>query len=164
MHGSIADDGTACADKIMAWPVPQNGAAVTVFTAGRNALTARSAASRAAPSIAAATITRRAPQRCSPIGRRGGASARNSAEQVARIPFHERAQLGRARHPPGGGEGLRQLIGGEVIERAAVDPLGVGTHRQHQHHVAQVDRLPPWRRADLDEGDVDQQQFARRGP
>jgi hypothetical protein len=82
------------------------------------------------------------------------------AEQVARIPFHERAQLGRARHPPGGGEGLRQLIGGEVIEPAAVHPLGVGTHRQHQHHVAQVHRLPPGRRADLGEGGVDQQQLS----
>ena len=61
MHGSIADDGTACADKIMERPVPQNGAAVTVFGVGWNASTARLAASRAAPSSAVATMTRWAP-------------------------------------------------------------------------------------------------------
>src|SRR6516164_1363984 len=33
MHGSTADDGTACADKIMVGPVPQTGAAVSIFTA-----------------------------------------------------------------------------------------------------------------------------------
>src|SRR5579864_1509382 len=34
MHGSIADDGTACADKIMAWPVPQTGGVDPWLTGG----------------------------------------------------------------------------------------------------------------------------------
>ena len=59
-----------------------------------------------------------------------------AAEQVAGIAFEERAQLGRAGHAAGGGEGFGQLVGGEVSQRAAVDPLRVGAHRQHQHHVA----------------------------
>ena len=95
-------------------------------------------------SIAAARATRRMFQRCSAIGVRCGARARNSAEQVARVAFHEGAQLGRAGDPAGGGECLGQLGLGEVRQRLPVDPLRVGAHRQDQHHVAQVDRLPPW--------------------
>src|SRR5215469_9766332 len=43
-HGNIADDGTACADKIMVWPVPQAGATATVCIASVNAPTARAIA------------------------------------------------------------------------------------------------------------------------
>ena len=82
------------------------------------------------------------------------------AEQVTRVPPHGRAQLGRAGHPAGRGEGLGQLIGREVGQRASVHPLRAGPDGQHQHHVAQIDRLPPGRRADLGEGYVDQQQLA----
>ena len=65
------------------------------------------------------------------------------AEQVARVLFHEGAQLGGACHPAGGGEGLGELGLGEVGQRPAVDAPRVAADRQHQHHVAQVDRLPP---------------------
>ena len=66
------------------------------------------------------------------------------AEQVARVPFHEGAQLGRAGDPAGGGECFGELGFGEVRQRPPVDPLRVGAHGQDEHHVAQVDRLPPW--------------------
>ncbi|MGD0937947.1 MAG: hypothetical protein ABR922_25680 [Streptosporangiaceae bacterium] len=61
--------------------------------------------------------------------------------------------------PRVGGEGLGQLGLGEIIQRPLVHPRGVGADRQDQHHVAQVHRLPPRRRADLGEGHVDQQQL-----
>ena len=49
------------------------------------------------------------------------------AEQVAGVFFQERAQLGRAGDPAGGGEGLAELGLGEVGQRPAVDPLRVRT-------------------------------------
>ena len=45
-----------------------------------------------------------------------------------------------------------------------VDPLGVGAHREDEHHVGQVDGLAPRRRSDLHEGHVDEQQLAVAGP
>jgi hypothetical protein len=48
---------------------------------------------------------------------------------------------------------------GEIAQRPPVYPGGVGADREDQHHVAQVDCLPPGRRADLGEGHVDQQQL-----
>ena len=49
---------------------------------------------------------------------------------------------------------------GEVAQRPLVHPVRVAADGQDQHHVAEVDRLPPRRRADLGEPGVDQQQFA----
>ena len=89
----------------------------------------------------------------------GRSQGAERAQQVARVPLHGRAQLGRARHPAGGGERLGELGRGEVVQRPPVHPFRVGAHREHQHHVAEVDRLPPRRGPDLDEHDVDQQQF-----
>ena len=80
-------------------------------------------------------------------------------EQVPGIAFHEGAQLRRAGDPAGGGEGLGELGLGEIVQRLPVHPRGVGADRQDQHHVAQVDGLPPGRGADLGEGHVDQQQL-----
>src|SRR5215831_10606701 len=81
------------------------------------------------------------------------------AEQVTRVSLQERTQLGRARHPAGGGERLSEFIGREVVERAAVHPRRVRAYGKNQHHVAEVDRLSPWRGTDLGEEDVDQQQL-----
>ncbi|HEX5295962.1 MAG TPA: HAD-IC family P-type ATPase [Streptosporangiaceae bacterium] len=65
------------------------------------------------------------------------------AQQVARVLFHERAQLGRTGHPARRGERLAQLGRGEVAQRPLADPVRVGAHRENQHHVAKVDGLPP---------------------
>ena len=92
------------------------------------------------------------------LARRGQGTER--AQQVARVLFHERAQLGRAGHPAGGGERLAEFGRGEVAQRLLVDPVGVGAHRENQHHVAEVDGLPPRRGPHLDEGHVDEQQLA----
>ena len=81
------------------------------------------------------------------------------AEHVAGVSFHEGAELRRARHAAGSGERLGELGRGEVAQRPLVDPLRIRAHREHQHHVAQVDRLPPRRGSYLDEEHVDQQQL-----
>src|SRR5215472_6685808 len=81
MHGSLADEGTACADKIIECPVPQTGGYAPIALAGLNALTLIQRVIIAAASTEAASTTRRVPQRCSAIGRRGGASDRNSASR-----------------------------------------------------------------------------------
>src|SRR5215471_18907800 len=78
MHGSTAAEGTAWADKIMERPVPQDGGVDPRFDGGRNAELVTARASAAAPSTVAVTSTRLAPQRCKVMGRRGGASLRNS--------------------------------------------------------------------------------------
>ena len=49
-------------------------------------------------------------QRCSEIGRRSGASARNSREQVAAVLLHHGAQLRRAGDATGRGERLGDLV------------------------------------------------------
>src|SRR6516162_1360403 len=77
-HGSLAAEGTACADKIIEGPVPQAGGYAPSAAAGLNALTPTQRAITVAAITVAASTTRRVPQRCSAIGRRGGASARNS--------------------------------------------------------------------------------------
>jgi hypothetical protein len=89
-----------------------------------------------------------------------GCEGAELAQQVAGIPFHERAQLGRAGYAAGGGEGFGQLGRGEITHGAPVDALRVGAHRQHEHHVAEINRLPPGRWAHLGEGDVDQHQIS----
>src|SRR5215472_15478437 len=78
MHGSLADEGTACADKIIDAPVPQTGGYAPSALAGLNAVALADRAITAAASTEAASSTRRLPQRCRAMGRRGGASARNS--------------------------------------------------------------------------------------
>jgi hypothetical protein len=105
---------------------------------------------------ATARPTRRRLQRCGLARRSQGAER---AQQVARVPLHERAQLCRAGHPAGGGERLAELVRGEVAQRPLVHPVRVAADGQHQHHVAEVDGLPPGRRADLGESGVDQQQL-----
>src|SRR4029077_12673032 len=66
-------------------------------------------------------------------------------------------QLGRQGEPAGGGEGLADLGCAELTGGPLVDPWRIGPQRQAQHHVGQVDGLAPRARADLGEGDVDQQ-------
>jgi hypothetical protein len=101
------------------------------------------------------------PPQAPPLQRGGLARGRQGAEraqQVTRVPPHERAQLGRAGHPAGGGERLAELVRGEIAQRPLVHPVRIAAHGQHQHYVAEVDGLPPGRRADLGESGVDQQQ------
>src|SRR5215469_6918741 len=72
MHGSRAAEGTACADKTIECPVPQTGGYAPSALAGLNAVALTQRAMIAAASTVAASTTRRVPQRCSAIGRRGG--------------------------------------------------------------------------------------------
>src|SRR5262252_1114083 len=65
MHGSFADDGTACADKIIESPMPQTGGYTPSALAGLNALALIPRAITAAASTEPASTTRRLPQRCS---------------------------------------------------------------------------------------------------
>src|SRR4029453_6139558 len=58
----------------------------------------------------------------------------------------------------GGRGALCDLLYTELSLGPLVDLLGAGTEGQTKHHVGQVDGLAPGGRADLDEGDVDQQQ------
>ena len=78
MQGSIAAEGTAWALRIIEWPVPQLGAAAPRFPTGKKACTPINKAAAVTASIAAARAIRRTLQRCSTIGGRWGARARNS--------------------------------------------------------------------------------------
>src|SRR5215470_12505183 len=62
MHGSFADDGTACADKIIDEPVPQTGGYAPIARAGLKAEMPTETAIAARPSTAMASTTRRVPQ------------------------------------------------------------------------------------------------------
>src|SRR5215471_7842584 len=57
MHGSLAAEGTACADKIMEGPVPQTGGYAPIAAAGLNAVTLTQKARTAAPSTEAASTS-----------------------------------------------------------------------------------------------------------
>ena len=107
--------------RIIEWPVPQRGAEAPRLPTGKKARTPTFTATAVTASSAAVSAIRRMLQRCSTIGGRCGGEGTEFAEQVTRVPLHERAQLGRAGHPAGGGEGLRQLVRCEVAQRPAVD-------------------------------------------
>ena len=81
-------------------------------------------------------------------------------EEVAAVLLEVVAQLRRARDAARRGERLGDLVLGEVAERVRVDALGVAAQREDEHHVGEVDRLPPRRGPDLDEEHVDQLQLA----
>ena len=103
------------------------------------------------------------PPRAPPLQRDRPALGRQRAElgdEVAAVALHHRAQLRRAGDAAGGGERLGDLVGREVRQRPLVDPLGVGAHGEDEHHVGEVDGLPPRRRAHLGEGDVDDDEVA----
>ena len=53
-------------------------------------------------------------------------------------------------------------ISSGVKKRSArcVHALGIGAHREDEHHVGEVDGLAPRRRSHLHEGDVDEQHLA----
>ena len=79
MQGSRAADGTAWALRIIEWPVPQAGAwTPRSRPAGKKASPVSNTATLMMASIATARATRRMLQRCSTIGGRAGARARNS--------------------------------------------------------------------------------------
>jgi hypothetical protein len=80
--------------------------------------------------------------------------------QVAALGAQQAAQLRRQGQPTGGREALGDLLDAELPQGPLVNALGVGPQRQAEHHVGQVDRLPPGGRAQFDEGHVDQQQVA----
>ena len=158
-QGSSAAEGTAWAARIIEWPVPHSGAYAPMFSAGKNALPPikhghrgyrEHARRQAQPPGTPALQDDRPPL---------GGEPPELAEQVARVSLHERAQLGRAGHSPGCRERLGQFGRGELAQCPLVDALGVGADREHQHHVAQVHRLPPGGGTHLGECHVDQQQL-----
>src|SRR5215510_16089196 len=59
MHGSLADEGTASADKIIERPVPQTGGCTPIALAGWKAEMPRATAIAVTPSTATASTTRR---------------------------------------------------------------------------------------------------------
>ena len=81
MQGRKAAEGTACDARIIVWPVPQPGACPVKAPDGNSKPTPITVGTVKMASIAAARVTRRALQRCNTIGRRGGASVRNSASR-----------------------------------------------------------------------------------
>ena len=54
--------------------------------------------------------------------------------------------------------------GREELQRPLVHALRVGANGEDEHHVGQVDRLPPRRGTDLREGHVDQNDVAVLAP
>jgi hypothetical protein len=80
--------------------------------------------------------------------------------QVAALIAQHPPQLGRQRQPTRSGEPLGDLLHRELAQRPLVDPFRAGPQRQAQHHVGQVDRLPPRGGPGLHEGDIDQQHAA----
>ena len=142
---------------------PARRSGTPLLPRGLNALALTATAVAVTARIPTARPTRRTLQRWIGIGSRGGARARNVPSRSRGSLLHGHAQLGRARHPAGGGERLGEFGRGEVVQRPLVHPVWASdADREHQHHVAQVDRLPPRRGPDLNEHDVDQQQFPRR--
>ena len=147
-HGSDVADGTDWAMRIITFPVPQAGFPVTSTSCAGSRVVLRLARVNALPARTTATATidsatRFAFHRWSEIGARAGASGAELRQEVAPVLLHRRAQLRRTGDAAGRGERLRDLVRREVLERPLVHPVRVGAHGEHQHHVRQVDGLPP---------------------
>jgi hypothetical protein len=80
--------------------------------------------------------------------------------QVPALGPQHVAELGRQGQAAGGRKPLGDLLDRELPQGPLVDLLGAGPQGQAQHHVGQVDGLPPGARPGLDEGHVDHQQAA----
>jgi len=89
---------------------------------------------------------------------RGRQQPHEFAVQVTALGAQHPPQLGRQRQAAGGGEPLADLVDAELPQRPPVHLLSAGAQGQAQHHVGQVDRLPPRAGAGLHQGHVDQQQ------
>ena len=87
MQGTNAADGTAWALRIIEEPVPHSGALAPMSCAGKNALPPAKMATATTASIPVASPTRLMLHRCSTIGGRAGASARNSPSRSRRSRF-----------------------------------------------------------------------------
>ena len=127
---------------------------------GRRARTRPARRGRRRRGSAAASATRLTLQRWSEMRRRGRGERPELGDQVAAVLLHHRPQLRRAGDAAGGGERLGDLVGREQAQGPVVDPLAVGPHGEDEHHVGQVDGLPPRRRSHLRERHVDEQQLA----
>ena len=122
--------------------------------------TTRDRTRKASNNTQSVRATRRRLHRWMRIGGCGGASARNSAKRSTPLLLHQRSQLRGARHPPGRGERLGDLLGREVPQRVFVHAGRVALQREDHHHVREVHGLAPGRGPHLDEEDVDQPQLA----
>ena len=107
-------------------------------------------------SSATVSRTRFVFQRCIETGARGGASERNLAMRsrpssfiAARSCVGWRCRAWR--------QTLGDVIWREELQRSGVDALGVGSHREDEHHVGEIDRLAPRGGSDLGEGDIDEE-------
>ena len=77
-------------------------------------------------------------------------------DEVASVAFHDGAKLRGARDAAGCRERLGDVVGCEEAERSFVHAVGVGPHREDEHHVRKIDGLAPRRRADLHEERIDE--------
>ena len=144
MHGTNSADGTDWALRIIRLPVPHVGVPSTP----------RSWAGVIRPAVACTPNSdhdddqhrepdaQRAPslERDPPLRRRQRPEA---GQQVTAVLLHDRTQLGGARDTARGGERLADLLRGEEPQRVLVHAVGVGAHREHQHHVGEIDGLAP---------------------
>ncbi len=75
--------------------------------------------------------------------------------QVSTLLTNHPAQLGRHGDAARCGECLTDVSDGELTQRALVHQLRIGAQRKDEHHVGQVDRLPPRTRSHLHEPGID---------
>src|SRR6266536_1545992 len=79
-----------------------------------------------------------------------------SVQVVPRLPDHA-AELRRHGQAASRRERLGDLLDREQAQRTRVDQLRVAAQGQAEHHVGEVDGLPPWAGTDLGEGHVDEE-------
>ena len=157
MHGSRVAVGTACAISCMVRPVPQVARAHLAARGDEQRDPHQHGQERASSVATISSDAADAPP-LDPDRLAGRRELAERLQQSAAVGLHRCAQLRRARDAACRGERLRQLLGREVRERLLVDVLGARTQREHQHHVAEVDRLAPRRGPHLHEEHVDQAQ------
>ena len=160
MQGMAWALGTAWAIRIMVLFVPHVGVSVIGSSAGATIDTTLMAAITAKAAIAAANTTRRGPQRCSEIGARAGPSSGTRRPGRARPASSPSAAASGWRRRVRRRTPRRSRPGVKYVSARSVDALGVGAHGEDEHHVGEVDRLPPRRRPHLRERDVDQHELA----
>ena len=162
-HGTDVADGTDCAMRIMRLPVPHVGfpdrpaTSAGVQQPERRPATPRTSDERGAR---VRSTMRRGPHRCSEIGRRSGASARNCATRSRPSCFMtDRNCVGLAM-PRAAANASAISSGVKYCSARVYTRSGVGAHREDEHHVGEVDGLPPRRRSHLREGHVDEEDVA----
>ena len=87
----------------------------------------------------------------------GGKQSEELGVEITALVAQHVAELRGQGESAGGSECFSDLGDAEPAQRPLVDEFWIGTQRQAQHHVGEVDGLAPRARAGLDERHVDQQ-------